>query len=102
MSGADERLVADSAGSAKMCFREEPYEISHIFRDNSAAVPLYEEFQYYIDFPERWRNKSVMSSSELSLNVGIFHGEFYYCKFKNFCKMRNVNRLDWRWQRMIK
>jgi len=38
------------------------------------------------DFPERLRNKFIMSNSELSLNFEISHGEFYYCEWNNFLR----------------
>ncbi len=63
VNGADERLDVDLNGSSKVCFKE---------------------YQYYTDFPERLRNKSIMSNSESNLNFEIFHEEFYYCKSNNF------------------
>jgi len=87
---ADERLVVDLVGSLKIWFRQESLEISHVFRDNSTETPLYEEFQYNTDFPERLRNKSIVSNPELSPNFGISHGEFYYCRSINFFGRRDT------------
>lgn len=55
-----------------------------MFFETTPLTPLYEEFQCNTDFPERLRNKFIMSNSELSVNFGISHGEFYYCKVNNF------------------
>jgi hypothetical protein len=44
VSGADERLVAVSIASDKVCFREELPKISHVFLGNSTKIPLYEGF----------------------------------------------------------
>ncbi len=82
--GADERLVADLPGSSKMYFIEELSEILHVFRDTPRKTLFDEESQYKTDFPDWLRNKPIMGNSELSLNFGISHGEFYYCKLNNF------------------
>jgi hypothetical protein len=77
VSAADERLVAASVASNKICFGDESQEILHVFQGNSAKGPLYEEFYYNVDFSERLRNISIMNNSELSRNFGISHGKFH-------------------------
>jgi hypothetical protein len=57
---------------------------SCVFSKATQPSPLYEEFYYNIDFPERLQNKYILNNSELSRNFGISHGKFHYCKANNF------------------
>ncbi len=95
------RLVASFGSLSNMSCTLVSCDILNVCGSIFTKIRLYKEFQYNTDSAERFRNTTLISNSQQSVNFVISCGEFFYCKSYSFDKKRYVNCLDSRRKAMI-